>query len=752
MSTPADSLNSNTSQSEDIVIGRSGSPMVSEFLQEYRSRSISPSPKQSIVFNRDSDAGLGHLTELRQRINGLEEQRLQLTTTHNEQITNLEGDVALWRAQAERGEASKQKLEYELAVLKKALAREKESARSKEHEMKKNLQQHEGMNNELATKAEELSKTLQLRDKETRQVVEAFKKEVNQKESEVKRLRDENERLRKDKEQIENVFAEQENLYSDAQEKLANLRMERDTQTESVRRQLKDLHYSAEREERFKKEMEVALTKIKTLEENTEAERAAHLETKFNSELIQLRVRDLQGALEVEKAAHSELILKSESMSKQISDLETLYSKEKLSASDLKSQLERVQSECTSVRSRLSAEVEGKHVMVTDMSEQLQIHQESFAELKEELKKAKKRQAYLEETYGGCMKELELLIDNVQQMNQPIGKRGRGKQRDTPSPSEVLETLRQLTNDFQKRLNLASKEVTRLKTACEKMNNECERYKEIMWEQDKTNKDLQKKLTVSTKELEKVRHSLNEHQTQTSAFKVALQRAEQDHYSEKNKGQDLAEEFIRQLKSHEDKLENRKVYLHGLYERIRSGPTIPGLTVVSLSDPDWDQLTGVVQDQIAALMNAFNQANQKVSKLTSSIRHKEELLHKTQEAHEDSLNKLKATEKKREEEWTSQRKKMEKHYERQLADLRNKAEQKENAQQAWSSMQTATAVKSELEENCGRYRQQLDESQGHLHSALTASSLLIGSLLAYRAQIAELISERESIDATDLEV
>lgn len=67
--------------------------------------------------------------------------------------------------------------------------------------------------------------------------------------------------------------------------------------------------------------------------------------------------------------------------------------------------------------------------------------------------------------------------------------------------------------------------------------------------------DLQKKLTVSTKELEKVRHSLNEHQTQTSAFKVALQRAEQDHYSEKNKGQDLAEEFIRQLKSHEDKLE-----------------------------------------------------------------------------------------------------------------------------------------------------------------------------------------------------
>ncbi|PIK61148.1 putative coiled-coil domain-containing protein [Apostichopus japonicus] len=87
---------------------------------------------------------------------------------------------------------------------------------------------------------------------------------------------------------------------------------------------------------------------------------------------------------------------------------------------------------------------------------------------------------------------------------------------------------------------------------------------------------------------------------------------------------------------------------------------------------------------------------------------------------------------------------MEKHYERQLADLRNKAEKtEETAQQAWSSMQTATTVKSELEETCGRYRQQLEESQGHLHSALTGCSLLIGSLLAYRAQIAELISERD---------
>ncbi|KAJ8029808.1 hypothetical protein HOLleu_29301 [Holothuria leucospilota] len=746
MSTPVDSLNSHISESDDYLVARTPSPMAAEFLQPYQSRNASPSPKPSIIFKSEDYSGFGQLTELRQRINSLEEQRLKLTTSHNEQVTKLEEEVARWRGEVEKGEATRQKLEYELAVIKKSLTREKEVTTQKEHHANLNLQQYQAKTVELTAKNKELAEALTLREKETLQVVETLKKEISEKDSEIKTINEQKEKLRKDKEQVERVFTEQENLYSEAQEKLANLRMERDTQTESVRRQLKDLHYAAEREERFKKEMEVALAKIKSLEESTEAERAAHLETKFNSELIQLRVRDLQGALEVEKAAHSELIRKTEALEKQVSDLELAYSKEQAAANDARSQIERVQNEYSSVKSRLSAEMEGKHAMVSDMSEQLQIHQQSFSELKEELKKARKRQAYLEETYGGCMKELELLIDNVQNMQQPIAKKGR-KKSETPSPMEVLEMLRQITTDFQKRLLNASKEVvnlvTRLKTDYEKISQECQQYKEIMWEQYKSNKDLQKKLTVSTKELEKVRQALSEHQTHTAAMKVALQRAEQDHYSEKSKGQDLAEEFIRQLKNLEEQSENRKLYLHGLYQRIHAGPVIPGVDPTKLCDPSWEQLTETVQEQVVSLINAFNQANQKVTHLETALKKKEALLHQVQEAHEDSLYKLKEAGEKREKDWGTQRSKMEKHYEKQLLDLRAKAKKtQESAQHAWQSAQTATSAKSELEASSQHLQELLSTTQDKLNSALISCSLLLGSLWSHRCQMRELIHQR----------
>ena len=53
-------------------------------------------------------------------------------------------------------------------------------------------------------------------------------------------------------------------IYADAQEKLAELETERDTQTDTVRQQLKDLEYAAERESRLKKELEVRIEEANT--------------------------------------------------------------------------------------------------------------------------------------------------------------------------------------------------------------------------------------------------------------------------------------------------------------------------------------------------------------------------------------------------------------------------------------------------------------------------------------------------------
>ena len=60
------------------------------------------------------------------------------------------------------------------------------------------------------------------------------------------------------------------------------------------------------------------MTRVKSLEESIEAERAAHLESKFNSEIIQLRIRDLESALELEKSAKTEALTSKEKANKQI--------------------------------------------------------------------------------------------------------------------------------------------------------------------------------------------------------------------------------------------------------------------------------------------------------------------------------------------------------------------------------------------------------------------------------------------------
>ncbi|KAK6493340.1 coiled-coil domain-containing protein 171-like [Huso huso] len=72
--------------------------------------------------------------------------------------------------------------------------------------------------------------------------------------------------------------------------------MERNKDADALRRQTSELEYSAEREERLKKDLEKAMQRVKNVDETVELERAAHLESKFNSESIQEAQQNLSDA------------------------------------------------------------------------------------------------------------------------------------------------------------------------------------------------------------------------------------------------------------------------------------------------------------------------------------------------------------------------------------------------------------------------------------------------------------------------
>ncbi|KAI0214152.1 hypothetical protein LSAT2_000764 [Lamellibrachia satsuma] len=114
-----------------------------------------------------------------------------------------------------------------------------------------------------------------------------------------------------------------------------------------LRKQIQEKDLLKEKEDGLKNEVEVRLMqafsrRILSLEESIEAERAAHLESKFNSEIVQLRIRDLEGALKMERTAKAEILANSEKVNFQIRELQQVYDDERRCSKKTKDQMEKL--------------------------------------------------------------------------------------------------------------------------------------------------------------------------------------------------------------------------------------------------------------------------------------------------------------------------------------------------------------------------------------------------------------------------
>ncbi|XP_071794777.1 coiled-coil domain-containing protein 171-like isoform X1 [Asterias amurensis] len=691
--------------------------------------------------------------ELRKRVSNLENEKLNITANSNAELNQQQTQLAKLRAQLEKSEALRQQLDYEVVVAKRGISQEKNNAAEREESLNAIIEKQRDKINELTSKVEDLQSGLQSQRRFGEQAEIRHQGLLEAKEKELQMVIAGRDVIQAEKDQLQQVFNEQENIYADTREKLSELQSERDTQTNTVRQQLRDLQNVAEREDRLKKEVEVAIGRIKTLEETVEAERAAHLESKFNSELVQLRVRDLQGALEVKQSAHSEVEHNVEIMTKQLRDLESGLEEETKSASNYKQQVNSLSRENDLIKQQLSAEIDSKRTIISNLSTQLEIHQKNFDELKEELAKAKKRQLYMEETYGGSMRELELLLHNFQINGETnTTKKGRSKKTATQkdeklSPMLVLETLRHTLKDYQNRVDSTSQELSRMKSRCEKMTSECETYKEVTWTRSKTAQDLQKKFTTSCKELEQLRHQLSESQSQVTTLRMEVQRAAHEEETEKSRTAEMMEEFGRRVKENKDEEEKRRIYLHSLYQRIMAGRVVLDPKEPIISSFTWEELSIAVQDQVVGLMSGLNRANERVSHFETVIHNKDELLREVQHSHEESLERLADAQRERDREWQRQRSELEQQFSQQLADLQVKSQKTQTlADQAWEKARLTGTVKQGLEAECAELQAKLSKAQHERSSLILACSLLAGSLLPMFSRVNQLAAQRSSLE------
>ncbi|XP_064410929.1 coiled-coil domain-containing protein 171 isoform X2 [Latimeria chalumnae] len=676
----------------------------------------------------ENGSGFDNATELRWKLHQCEKEKLELATKFNEEVSKHDSQIAKLRSQLEKGEAVRQSLEYELALARKEAGIERYTSEDRIEAMNKINEQLEAQHSDLQQQIEDLEIALQITQQAREGDQRGFLTEVGERDKIIQQCNTENELLTTERNRLDSVLQEQEETLKDLQNKLKELELERNNHTEVLRQREGEIQCSAEREERLQKELELAKQKIKNLEENIEAERAAHLESKFNSEIIQLRVRDLEGALQVEKASQAEALSNLEMIKQMFRDVENEYEKEKRKAQEYTEKLKKLENDSNSTKKQLTGEIENKKKLIGELSHKLQSSENIVTGLRGELATAKNHHAALEETYGGSMRELELLLNSF----AVSGPRTSGNHKDKdnpPNPSAVLETLRHTLTDYQSRLEDTSNELEKVKSSCAKMTEECESHKTMVWSQNKKLEETKEKLVGANKELSHLHAECAEKEALIGAMKMELQNLQHFWEKERVRATEAENEIQKFSLAYQKDTEEKLTFLHDLYQRLVAGCVLIKQPEGMLGKFSWPELCTVLQENVDALTSDLNKANEKLSHLEFVCKNKADTIKELQQTQEDTFRKLAEQMKERENSWQKQKKELEQNYSGLLGNVHIRAQKCQEVADEYKEMVTALEkIRDHLALENSHFKSLLSQTQKEHRALFVACALMAGAL------------------------
>uniref|UniRef100_A0A670ZIT0 Coiled-coil domain containing 171 n=1 Tax=Pseudonaja textilis TaxID=8673 RepID=A0A670ZIT0_PSETE len=650
--------------------------------------------------------------DLRRKLHQAKKDKLDITAKHNAELSNYESQIAKLRAEVEKGEAVRQSLEYELAVARKEVGIERYS--SEEKLGGKNLSLQQKLNE--AEKAFHINKC-QWDEKQRRLINELSEKELL-----IGTCHAEYETLLKERMRLDEILKESTSTLQNVRKKVQELEREHSGCSEALRRQASELQFGAERETRLRKELELAMARVKKLEENIEAERAAHLESKFNSEIIQLRIRDLEGALQVEKASQAEAISELEMFKSKFREVENAYEREKRNAHESLEKFSTLQREHLAANEQLNEEIEEKEKVIKDLSETLQNNEKSYKELQAELLLTRKRQAFLAETCENNVRELESLLDSFTMSSQWTA--GIHKDKDkTPSFTLVLETLRCTLTDYQNKQEEASNEVT------------------VAW---LSSTYIAFKLQVSTKELNNLQTKCADRESLIATLKMELQNVLHCLEKEKVYCTEYKNEIQKLTEAYEKDTEEKLTFLHTLYQHLVAGCVLIKKSEGILDKFSWSELCTVLQENVDTLISDLNKANEKVSHLEYVCKNKSDTMKEIQQTQEETLKKFAEQMKAQESCWLKQKKDLEQQYSVLLGEVHNRAQKYQDmAEKAKEKFSATEKVQEQLLLENSHLKALLTQTQKEHRSLLAACALLSGALYPLYCRSCALSTQRD---------
>ncbi|XP_040887530.1 coiled-coil domain-containing protein 171-like [Toxotes jaculatrix] len=432
---------------------------------------------------------------------------------------------------------------------------------------------------------------------------------------------------------------------------MAEVMKDREKEADLNRRQAEELKYLMEREERSRREKEVSDQRVKSLESSMEAERAAHLESKFNSEIIQLRVRDLEAAVAVERSGQQEAQSSLELLRAQFREVERAYSLERERSGSTERALERLQKEHEQCKSDLSAALETERKTTSDLSEQLEGEKKRHANTQSLLEQAAQRQSDTEEAHVNCVKKIR---ETLQQHNTGCSPPAVHDGKQSPS-AEVLQLLTTTLGSYQHRLEDTGTQIQDLLFASERLQEENQTLRQLTSDQSRQIEESQQVLVELEAEVTRLRQESSDWSTQSRTLQDELQKEREERKREKEEEREERTAKVQKITElYQNESKTRLSFLYRLYQRLLAGCVLLSQPHSILGNFTWKELCDVINEQVDQLTSDLQKANDKIAHLQSVCEKKSVCVRELQRSQECVLSRLEDSVRRREEAWSSQ--------------------------------------------------------------------------------------------------
>ncbi|KAM9836863.1 uncharacterized protein ccdc171 [Aulostomus maculatus] len=418
---------------------------------------------------------------------------------------------------------------------------------------------------------------------------------------------------------------------------------------------------------RLDKLLQVWHQKVKSLEAVMEAERAAHLKSRFNADIIQLQVRDLEVALALEWSGRQEAESSLELLRAQFREVERAYSLERERSSSTEHARERLEEELERRTADLSVALETERKTTSDLQERLEEEQRRLTDTHALLEQAVKQQSDHNQTMETLLKELR--GTNLLHHRSDCGPPSKDDGNMSPG-AEVQQLLKLTLRSFQTRQEEKDKQLQELLSVSERLNEDNRALRRLISDQIQESQQASVRLQ---QEVTRLRQESSDQTVRCRTLQVQLEREREEWEREREEKEREREEWEREREEKEREMEEKEreredkiqrmcdhyleeskahlSFLYCLYQRLLAGSVLLPQPHSILGNFTWEELCDVIGEQVSQLTADLQAAHDKVVHLQRVCEKKSVRAQELQRRQECVVLHLEATVRRREEAW-----------------------------------------------------------------------------------------------------